>query len=107
MPTKACAATHAWSSTVMGAEIRAWAGSEMSWEAVQRKAPWEMTAWFPDRFHGAQISAGVNEGGKRYVCPEQAEQQVSGDFHGVGDHEPEERPVDDVPAIRLRRWLRE
>ena len=47
MPTKACAATHAWSSTVMGAEIRAWAGSEMSWEAVQRKAPWEMTAWFP------------------------------------------------------------
>ena len=33
------------------------------------------------------------------VCPEQAEQQVPGDFHGVGDHEPEESPVDDVPAI--------
>ena len=47
MPTKAWAATHAWSSTVMGAQMRGWRGSEISWEAVQRKAPWEMTAWFP------------------------------------------------------------
>ena len=47
MPTKACAATQARSSTVMGAVTRAWPGSEMSWEAVQRKVPWEMTAWLP------------------------------------------------------------
>ena len=47
MPTKASAATHAWSSTTMGAEMRACAGSEISWEAVHRKVPWEMTAWFP------------------------------------------------------------
>ena len=32
-------------------------------------------------------------------APNRRSSEVPGDFHGVGDHEPEERPVDDVPAI--------
>lgn len=44
-------------------------------------------------------AAGIHEGDERYFCPEQAQQKIPGDFHGVGDHDPEEGSVDNVPAV--------